>query len=274
MISAKNIILTSKKDNYLNSYIKKYKEFVDINFLYIEDECDSKKLVEKLKKFNTIYFVNFHDYYRKILPYIPFKIRCNSIISYEIGEFTNPNILYEYNSIVEFYDRLIFKEIFTISFELYNVLKNSKYNVKYIDVSFNYDIHKNIKYNNVIGVISSDYNPNNNFYNILSALTMTNATEIKLISHMPATKEFISRFNLPVKFCNNIDDVISDSTLNIYSNFTANNYELLYRSLDQNIPCIIGNIDSNILKKYNKNLILTSDDNVDELAQIINNFLN
>lgn len=230
--------------------------------------------VLKIKSFDEVYFVNFTDEYREILPIIPFKIKCYSILTNEIGEYTNPSVLSIFNSVIEFYDRSIFKKIFTISYELYEVLKNSGYQADKLSFPLNLKLDKSKKNNNnVVGIISDDYNPNNNFYNILTALTMTKVNKIKLISNMSATLEFINRFNLPVEFCEDVHDVVNNSTLNILVNFTANKYNLLNDSLKQDIPCLIGNFDENFIKNYDQNLVISSDDDVNEIANKIDKIL-
>lgn len=264
------------------SYVIHLKHFIEyecsIDFdkcITINSDIDEKTVIEQVKQYNEAYFVDFDDKYRKILPYIPFKTKCFSIFTNEVAEFTNPGVLSIYNSIIEFLDRMIYKKIFTISYDLCSVLKNSKYNVEQMQFKLDLDVSKKKNKRNIIGIISNDFNPNHNFYNILTALTMVNSIDkIKLISHMPATIEFIERFNLPVEFCDDIDDVICDSTLNIYSNFTANNYSLFKKSLDLKIPCMVGNIDSNVRKAYSKDLIMESDDNVCELTEKIKKYIN
>lgn len=248
-----------------------------INFdksIIIEYQEEFDEIIKKIKTYDEAYFVDFCDEYRKILPMIPFKTKCYSILTNEIGEYTNPGVLNIFNSAIEFYDRLIFKKIFTISFELATVLKNSGYQVEKLKYEINVKVQKSpVNKDNVVGVICDDYNPNNNFYNILTALCMTKVKKIKLISHMPATIEFIERFNLPVEFCDDIYDVIYNSSINILTNFTANKVELLNQSLKMNIPCLIGNFDSDFVNKYNQDLVINSDDDVNEIAAKISKYL-
>lgn len=240
----------------------------------IEYQEEFKEIIEEIKTFDEAYFVDFCDEYRKILPMIPFKTKCYSILTNEIGEFTNPVVLNIFNASIEFYDRLIFKEILTISYELATVLKNSGYQAEKLNYTIDDKIEKNkAGKEKVVGIICDDYNPNNNFYNILTALCMTKAKKIKLVSHMAATLEFIERFELPVEFCEDIFDVINNSTINILVNFTANKVELLRQSLKMNIPCLIGNFDSDFISKYNKELVINSDDDVNEIAEKINKCL-
>ena len=231
--------------------------------------------IKEIKTYDEAYFVDFCDEYRKILPMVPLKTtKCYSILTNEIGEYTNPGVLNIFNSVIEFYDRLIFKEILPISFELHTVLKNSGYHTSPLNYTLDANFDNKKKNNSgIVGIICDDYNPNNSFYNILTALCMTKVKKIKLISHMPATIEFINRFNLPVEFCEDINDVINNSCLNIMVNFTGNKIELLNQSFKMSTPVLIGNFDSNFINKYNKEYVLDSDDDVNEIANKIDKLL-
>ena len=266
------LILPSSKNNILD-YIKHKFSFDKI--ILLDDKADEQTILNLINNFEEIYFVDFENIYRKILPNISFKKKCISIITCELAEFTNPKILQIYNYVIEFYDRMIFKKIITLSFELYNVLLNAGYNVDYFNPNITFTNQKKHikKKKRIVGVICDDTNPNNNFYNVLTALTMVEVDKVKLICHMNATKEFVNRFNIPVEYCSNIDEIIENSSLNIYTNFTGNDYSLFKKSIDLNIPCIFGNMDSNLHKKIAKKYILDSDDDVYELSTKIKKIL-
>lgn len=272
----KNVLVLSKQNKNYKDYIVSESRIKFDKIIEIDSKTNINSLIDLLKSFENIYFINFDILYRKILPFIPFSNKCFSIFTYEISELTDRRILDVYNSIMEFYDRTIFKEIYTLSSEVANLLKHSDYKCK--NIKFNtkpFKINNNNKNNIIIGVLNDDFNPNNNFYNVLTALTMVKVDKIKLVSNMPATNEFIQRFNLPVIYCKSVDDVLDENnTLNIYTNFTSNKYNILKKSIDQNVPCIIGNIDDSIRKKYDNSLILQSDDNVNELRDIIIKIIN
>lgn len=264
----KVLVVSSSKE-----YIAKELDIKFDKIIILENKNNYEKIVSEIKKYNEAYFIDFEDEYRKILPLIPFKTKCISILTNEIAEFTDVKIFNKYREIIEFYDRLIIKKILVFNYDFYEVMKNANYDVELINIDLDLNVKKVKNNKKIVGIISSDTNPNNNFYNILTALTMTHVDEIKLICNSGATKEFIERFRLPVKYCNNIDEVIDKSSLNIYSNFTSTNIFLLKKSLDKKIPCIIGNSDYKLRKDYDSNLVLVSDDDVGELKDKINQVL-
>ena len=88
---------------------------------------------------------------------------------------------------------------------------------------------------------------------------------------MPATKHFIDFFEIKAKEVSNTEEALIDNEINLYCNFTFNNMELILKSLDLGIPCLLGNIDIfddyPNLKKY---LVLDSDDDIGEISNKIN----
>ena len=69
-----------------------------------------------------------------------------------------------------------------------------------------------------------------------------------------------------------LDNVIKDNYVNLYCKFTNIDPSYFFKSMDLGIPCIMGNTDildnNKILKDL---LVLKSDDDVNEIAEKINN---
>ena len=131
---------------------------------------------------------------------------------------------------------------------------------------------KKSKRSDSIGLIGNDYNPNHNVYNELSALKLIDYSYVKMIKTMPATNHFIKFFDIKEKEVNTLNEVMSDNFVNLYCNFTSTNTELILKSMDMGIPCILGNTD--IFDKYPKlktYLVLQSDDDISEIANKIKN---
>jgi len=148
--------------------------------------------------------------------------------------------------------------------------KNAGYKTKHVllDIKSN---NKKTKKSNSIGLIGNDYNPNHNTYNQLSALKLVDYSYVKIIKNMPATEHFIDFFNIKEKRVENIEEVMKDNFINLYCNFTANDFELVLKSMDMNIPCLLGNTDIfDKFPKLKKYLVLESDDDINEIASKIN----
>ena len=101
---------------------------------------------------------------------------------------------------------------------------------------------------------------------------MVDYSKLKLVHVMPATKEFISFFDLKEEPVENIDEAMRDNCVNLYVNFTGNNFQVILKSMDLGIPCLLGNTDLfdeyPVLKEY---LIMDSDDDISEIAKRIEN---
>ena len=88
---------------------------------------------------------------------------------------------------------------------------------------------------------------------------------------MKATKNFIEFFKLNCKKEANIDEIMKNNFINLYINFTNTNIELIKKSFNLGIPCLVGNTTYFDNNKYLKeHLVVKSDDDINEIADKIN----
>ena len=238
---------------------------------YEPSEDDAKLLIDFINTHNNDLIVfDYSEFYRLILPYIKKSKKVNWVYKNNVATITDGWSRAEYTNVMEFYDRNIVDNIVCLDKSTYTVLKNSGYRVKLLKLDVN-PKQKKAKKSKSIGLIGFDYNPNNNIYNELSAVKMVDYSYVKLLKSMPATKHFIEFFDIKDKEVNNISEVIKDNDVNLYCNFTFTHFELVLKSMDMGIPCLLGNtdfFDGNLkLKKY---LVLDSDDDIGEIADRIN----
>lgn len=234
-------------------------------------ENDTYNLIDLLnEKVDNIVFVDFDGCYRLILPQLKKEKKVKWIFKNCIAQFTDYNVRSLFTCIMEFYDREIIHEIACLDYSTFKVLENKGVNVRYLKL----DIERKkstSKCNNSIGIIGYDFIPNHNTYNQLSVLRMVDYDYFKILPNMPATYHFIEFFDLKWKEVEGIDEVMKDNFVNLYCNFTANNYEYILKSLDVGVPCLLGNTDIfddyPVLKRY---LVLDSDDDLNEMASKIN----
>ena len=183
---------------------------------------------------------------------------------------SNGGVRYYLNTIFEYYDRDLINIIGCLSNDSKKVFENAGYNCEYIDLKIKKVTNKNNK-SKSIGILSDDFDPNNNFYNQLASLTFIDYDICKYKSVMPATKHFSKYFDIKSKVLSNIDDVIKDNFVNLYINFTNTNKELIMRSFNYGVPVIVGNTDFYDNNKYLKeNLVVKSDDDINEIVEKIN----
>ena len=268
------------KDNYIvllpkEDYdIKESVEFSFNNVLYLDFSLTAenvKKIIDYInEKGEQLIIFDYDEVYRQILPYIRKTKKIKWIIKESLAALTHGKTRAVYTNLMEFCDRNIVNTIGCLDYSAFLVLKNAGYNAKFISL----DIKRKksvIKNSNSIGIIGDDTNPNHNTYNQLSALKLVNYSYVKILKGMPATNHFINFFDIRERESKTLEEVMSDNFVNMYCNFTFTNKELVIKSMDSGVPCLLGNTtifdDYPILKQY---LVLDSDDDISEIANKIN----
>lgn len=264
------IVLVPEGDEDILESIKySFKNVFFIDYAPTKEEINN--VIEYINtKVNQLILFDYKECYRNILPHIRKNKQIKWIYKNNIASMTDPNIKAVISNILEFYDRDIVNTIGCLEYDTYKVLEHNGYNAKYLTLDIERQNKSNSKKSNSIGIISNDFNPNHNFYNELSALKMVDYSEVKLVSSMPATLHFIEFFNIKGNLKNDKEEVLKDNYVNLYCNFTGNNMELILKSIDNEVPCLLGNtsiFDKNpILKEY---LVLKSDDDINEISDKI-----
>lgn len=254
--------------------IKESVEYSFENVFYLDYQLTKEHantLIDFINNFSkTLVVFDYDNFYRQILPYIRKNKNIKWIYKSNLAQMTNPIVRETMTNLMEFYDRNIVSEIGCLDYSTYEVLKNAGYKTKYITLDIKRK-NANTKKSNSIGLIGDDANPNQNIYNELSALKLIDYSYVKLIKSMSATIHFIDFFEIKEKSVNTMEEVIKDNFVNLYCNFTGNNYELILKSMDVGVPCILGNTDIfNKYSKLKKFLVLESDDDINEIASKIN----
>ena len=254
-----------------------YKYYDSINYsiknaIKIDDVYEDKQITDAINNsaIKKIYLLGNNDIYRFILPRINKNIEVCWIFNNSFSSLSNAGVRYYLNSIFEYYDRTLINSIGCINLDAKKVLENSGYKCEYIDLKLEKKDVELIE-SNSIGILSDDFDPNNNFYNQLAALTFVDYDVCKFQAVMKATNHFYKYFNIKSKVLKNIDEVMKDNFVNLYINFTNTNKELILKSYNYGVPVIVGNCDFYDNNKYLKeHLVVKSDDDVNEIAEKIN----
>ena len=243
--SKERIVFLPKSDIlYLDSFKYMYGDCIAIIDNSLTEYSD---IVDKLNQSNIkeMYFTNFPNIYRKILPELDRKITKNEILLINIANLTNNFTLSTFFDVCEFYERKLINKIYALDTGMYEMLKHAKFNVDMLELKFKFDkksINTKHKNSNSIGILSNDFDPVHNFYNMLSAIRLVkHYDKVKLISNMAATTDFFNHFDINHELCDNLEEVMSDNYVNLYCNFTNTNPCLAIKSMDMGIPCILGN---------------------------------
>lgn len=266
------IVLLAKSDYDIRESVEySFKNVIFLDFEPTEEIAN--KIIDAVNKKNMqLIIFDYNEIYRMLLPYIHKNKKIKWILKNGMAPMTSGTVRAAYTNLIEFYDRGLIDCIGLLDSGAYTVMNKAGYKVQHIllDVEEK-KINKKIN-SNTIGLIGYDYNPNHNIYNELTAVTMVEYDKIKILKNMPATRHFIDFFNIKEKEVNSFEEVINDNFVNLYCNFTLTNNEYVLKSMDLGIPCVLGN--TNIFDNYKvlkNNLVLISDDDVNEIANKIKN---
>lgn len=255
--------------------IKESVEYTFDSVIYIDYEPTIQDVQRTLtfinKNVKQVILFDFCPFFREIIHHIKKEKKVTWVFKNSIAMMTDGGVRATVSNIMEFTDRRIVDEIACIDYAAYQVFKELGFNAKHLILDVERKEEEEVN-SNSIGLLGNDHDPNHNTYNQLSALRMVDYSKLKLVHIMPATKEFISFFDLKEEPVENIEEAMRENCVNLYINFTGNNFQVILKSMDLGIPCILGNTDLfdqyPVLKEY---LIMDSDDDIPEIARRIEN---
>lgn len=268
----KTIILISENNNYKESVNYSFENVIELKEEITIDERE--QLINKLSNIDIdqIILVDYLYAYRYIMQNVDKKFKW--IITYSVASFTSSAVRDVFNCLNEYYDRSLVSSISCVDNDFNKLLKKAGYNTSLISFDIDYRIENKSKRKS-IGIIGNDYNPNHNYYNQLTAIKLSKYSIVNICGKTNATKQFVDKFNIEHFIYDNYKDVIKNSDIILYCNFTDTINQFILMCLDNKIPCILGNTaifdDYPIIKE---NLVLKSDDDVNEIAEKINNIGN
>lgn len=233
------------------------------------DEVDF--MVEFINKnnFKRLILVDYQVEYVHLLEKLKQEVKIDFIFTKSLGALTDKFI---YDVFMKVYD--LYKQheslLGLLDKGLYEALKKRE-NVKYLCLDIAKTNNNDLTYEpSEIGLLNKEEDPKHSFYNELSAIKLLDEKIAKISNPTKTTKEFLKVFNIPHKIVSNEDELLKNNAVNLYINFAANNNILFLKSMDNNVPCLLGNVE--ILDDYptlKEKLVLNSDDSIDEIASKI-----
>lgn len=235
------------------------------NVYIVKDSYDIRKIesiAEELSENNSVIFFNLTNVNDLLLQMLPRNINKYLIFEYSVAEFSESFKLNEFLLIMKYLDMKLIKNIYCINHTTYLLFKD-KYKAKYLQLDIP---HYEKTSGDSIGILTSLTRQCTSTMNMVSAITLTDFKKVRMYEVEKSVKSFAKRFNIKIYNEKNIDDAINNNDINIYVNFSSTCYEIILKSMDRGIPCIVGNTDffdkNEILKKY---LVVTSDDDINEI---------
>ena len=237
------------------------------NTIIMENNIEDVNLIIKFINQNNIKDIIFVDYfpdYTLIMNGLLEKHNYKILYTKTLASLSNIGNYDMYKTILELLNNNTIKSIGVLDESMYEVMKTTK---KATQIYLNIGEQEESEESNTIGLLNIQDNDYHSFYNELSAIKLCHDKIAKIRKPGPTTKEFISNFNIPT-IIKKDEDIIKNNCLNLNINFTEICTHNFLKSMNQSIPCIIGNNSflSGDLEKY---LVVNSDDNIDEIKEKI-----
>ena len=264
-------IIISPKTAYLKAINDCFKKEAICKLGYERDIKIIENIATSLLDTKNVILFNLTNENNLLLNMLPRNQRKILIMEYSVSQFSIPTKYNEILLALNYLDKKMIDEIYCLDYNLYMLFKD-KYNFKYLKLDVAQDKNSTHIQSNSIGLLSDPSSHYSNVMNELSAISMTDYKEVKLLNPIKSVTGFAKRFKLKRTNVKNVEDVITDNELNLYIKFSEICYTLILESMDKGIPCIVGNsdlFDSN--EKLKKALVVESDDDINEIKEKIIN---
>lgn len=265
-------VVISPKTDYFKAMNDCFKKESICELGYEKDIKKIEKVANSLLDTKNVILFNLTNENNLLLNMLPRNQRKILIIEYSISQFSIPNKYNEILLALNYLDKKMIDEIYCLDYNMYMLFKD-KYKFKYLQLDV--VVEKNSDKDSAsksIGLLSDPSSHYSNVMNELSAISMTDYKEVKLLNPLKSVTSFAKRFHLKRTTVKNVEDVITNNEINLYIKFSEICYTLILESMDKGIPCIVGNsdlFDSNEMLK--KALVVESDDDINEIKEKIIN---
>ena len=261
------VIVPTMSEELLDSF-----EYTFGNSLLMKNDLDEISFYTQFinqNNFQQIIFVDFQLEYLELIDKLDEKHDIKFIFTKSLASLSDTFFYDVFKNIVKLYNQEKISAIGFLDNNLYEVLKKKYKNIFYLLLDREECTSAQNKNDKTIGILNNQEDPKHSYYNELSAIKLLDGYTAKITKPSKVNKEFLKTFDIQYKVVKN---AIKNNEINLYINFTNNNYLLFLESMDNNIPCILGNtsiLDNN--KKLKEYLVMKSDDDVNEIADRVKN---
>ena len=246
-------------------------EYTFGNVLSFNNTVDDMEFLMHFLRKNTVGQIIFVDYYLEydeIINTLVDEIKIKFIFTGSLGELSDEERLYDLNQICDKYDCGAINEIGFLDEGLYKCVRNKRRNVKHVLL----DVPRyegGVGSNKNIGLLNSDTSNYSSFYNELSSMVFLSGYRAKVLNPSKTTAEFAKDYKADLYVVKNAEELVGGNICNLDVNFAGGLALNFIRSMDQGIPCVVGN-NGFLVDEYpvmNEYLVVKSDDDVNEIAE-------
>lgn len=263
----KTLILVREEDTLMKKVLEY--NFKDSDIQVIPEMYTPFEREDLAKKINLNYenliLYGFYDQFNELISIISKKVRKQWIINYSISSLSLKYIFQSLVQLLEYQNRGLVDKIASLQYSLYIAFKER---MQYIALDYQNDNKEEKK--DRIGILNFDYNESSNFFNELTAVTMSKIKKARIMNAINSTIGFSKNFGVELEIEKDLEKIIYGNKINLDIEFSGISPIPFLMSMDAGIPCILGN--TTLLQKSDlKNtLVLDSDDDVEEIKNKIN----
>ena len=219
--------------------------------------------------FQQLILVDFQEEYDELLKRINGKHNIKFIYTKSLASLSDTIYYHNFQKIMNLHQKNKIDSIGFLDKNLYNIIKKTRKSIYHVILDINASKKEDLakkQQDKTIGILNSQKDPKHSYYNELSAIKLVDGYSAKITKPNKVTKEFLRLFDIGYQITKE-KNIYSNNSVNLYINFTNNIDTVFLQSMDQNVPCILGNTelldDYKDLKKY---LVVTSDDDINEIS--------
>lgn len=256
------VVLSSLDKELLSSF-----EYTFGNVLFIDLFENISEQIKPIinSNYKQLIFVNYYPEYEGIISQLNNRCEIKVIFTKSLGAFSSLSIYNSFNGVLKLYeDKKITKIGFTDT-NLYIVFKD-KINCCTISLDIEKKEYSDKYDEKRVGILNEFNNARHSYYNELSALSFKKY-KASIETNDIVISTFLKLFN--IKYNVNKNSYMDNNLVNLYINFTDNNFIKFFESMDRNVPCILGNNDLLSNSKLKNYLVVNSDDSIDEIRDKI-----
>lgn len=270
-VSKKTLVLINEMHPFMEKVLKYNFKNADLKVIpYSYTPFDREDLAKIInEKYKQVIFYGYENQFYLLLPLISKKVVKKYIIDVGIAPLALTSYLNSLLQIIEYKDRGLIDYLGTTRYDLYSVMKNQM-----SFIIFDYKNNKKRKSENSIGILNEYYLNEANFYNQLSAVAMSKIKCARVLDQNIITKEFGKDFEVKIIEDKNLEELVCKNKVNLDCRFCDISPIPFILSMDEEIPCVLGNtnlLDNN--KQLKELLVLESDDNINEINEKIESSL-